>query len=116
MSKRLLFLITLLLLATQATAADISPDKVDIQYQWLHQFQFEAIELEKHMMKSEFYLNEFINNSNPSLKDLTWLYRGLFVALIVISLITYTAIYIYRINRRLTKNLKESRQIEENYI
>lgn len=48
---------------------------------------------------------------NPLEKDMTWFYYSITIAFIVISLITGIAIYIYRVNRRLSHTIVENENI-----
>lgn len=48
---------------------------------------------------------------DPAEKDMTWFYYSIAIAFIIVSLITGIAIYIYRVNRRLSSTIMENEKI-----
>lgn len=64
------------------------------------------------LLPRDFSLQGFLYDASEP--DLTWFYRALAVALILVGIITLVALYIHRINRRLQASEKHNLIIQEN--
>ena len=93
-------------------AALIQPMLVEMGYmnpgRWRHIADTYA---EIDLLPHHFSLDGFLYDPNPQL-NLTWIYLGFTLALVLIGMIGIVAFYIYRINRRLGHTLQQSRQAE----
>lgn len=94
----------------------LQPDLVDIGYsnpeRWKHIANTYA---DVGMLPRNFSLDGFIYDAHPQL-DLTWLYNSLGIALLLFVLISALAAYIFHINQKLKRGIKErelSRQHEQ---
>ena len=93
-------------------AALIQPMLVEMGYmnpgRWRHIADTYA---EIDFLPHHFSLDGFLYDPNTQL-NLTWIYLGFTLALMLIGMIGIVAFYIYRINRRLGHTLQQSRQAE----
>ena len=93
-------------------AALIQPMLVEMGYmnpgRWRHIADTYA---EIDFLPHHFSLDGFLYDPNTQL-NLTWIYLGFTLALVLIGMIGIIAFYIYRINRRLGHTLQQSRQAE----
>ena len=91
----------------------LHPELVEIGYmypgRWRHMAETYA---DIGMLPRNFSLKGFLYDPNPKL-DLTWLYRSLAAALLLIGVIGAVALYIARNNRRLAHSLAERKRAGE---
>lgn len=83
----------------------IRPELIEVGYmypgRWRHMAETYA---DIGMMPSNFSIEGFLYDPNPKL-DLSWLYRWLFMSLLLIGIISAVAFFILRVNRRLAHAL-----------
>lgn len=91
----------------------ISPDLIQIGYSnpWRWQ-RIAEVYTKIGMMKSERNLEGFFYDPNPVI-DLTWLYRTLMIAVLLLASVGGVALYILRINRKLQLSLTELKTVQE---
>lgn len=91
----------------------ISPELIQIGYSnpWRWQ-RIAEVYTKIGMMKSERDLEGFFYDPNPVI-DLTWLYRTLMIAVLLLASVGGVALYILRINRKLQLSLTELKTVQE---
>lgn len=91
----------------------ISPELIEIGYSnpWRWQ-RIADVYTKMGMMQSTRSLDAFFYDPNP-VTDLSWLYRSLMVAMLLLAAVGGVALYILRINRKLQFSLTELKTVEE---